>query len=54
VLAQPDPAERLYGTLATVALGVAHGAQLFRVHDVRPARETALMAWTIVKGGGAL
>lgn len=42
-----DPAERLAGTLATVALGVAAGAQLFRVHDVKPAREAALMAWAI-------
>ncbi|WP_283775411.1 dihydropteroate synthase [Desulfuromonas sp. CSMB_57] len=45
----PEPAERLAGTLATVALGVAAGAQLFRVHDVRPAREAALMAWSIMR-----
>jgi dihydropteroate synthase len=41
------PAERLYGTLATVALGVDRGAMVFRVHDVKPAREVALMAWAI-------
>jgi dihydropteroate synthase len=51
VLGQPQPRERLYGTLATVALGVAKGAHLFRVHDVRPAREAALMAWAIAQGG---
>jgi dihydropteroate synthase len=45
----PAPADRLAGTLATVALGVAAGAQLFRVHDVRPAREAALMAWSILR-----
>ncbi|MBE0598856.1 MAG: dihydropteroate synthase [Desulfuromonadales bacterium] len=50
VIAQPDPQQRLYGTLATVALGVAAGAQLFRVHEVRPAREAALMAWAVRQG----
>jgi len=47
VLGLQDPADRLAGTLATVALGVAAGAQIFRVHDVKPAREAALMAWAI-------
>ena len=42
-----DPADRLAGTLATVSLGVAAGAQIFRVHDVKPAREAALMSWAI-------
>lgn len=47
ILQQDDPGERLYGTLATIALGVAKGVQIFRVHDVRPAREAALVAWAI-------
>jgi dihydropteroate synthase len=47
VLDQKDPGQRLVGTLATVALGVAAGVQIFRVHDVRPAREAALMAWAV-------
>lgn len=47
VLDQEDPQERLFGTLATIALGVNQGVQIFRVHDVRPARETALVAWAI-------
>ncbi len=47
ILHQDDPRQRLYGTLATVALGVAQGVQLFRVHDVQPAREVALVAWAI-------
>jgi len=47
VLQQDDPAERLNGTLATIALGVDRGAMLFRVHDVKPAREVAQMAWAI-------
>ena len=47
VLQQDDPAARLNGTLATIALGVDRGAMLFRVHDVHPVREAALMAWAI-------
>lgn len=50
VLGQSDPAERQAGTLATVALGVAAGARLFRVHEVGPAREAALMAWAVCRG----
>lgn len=42
-----NPADRLAGTLATISLGVAAGAQIFRVHDVKLAREAALMAWAI-------
>jgi len=47
ILDQADPQERLFGTLATIASGVAQGVQIFRVHDVRPAREAALVAWAI-------
>lgn len=47
ILNQNDPQERLFGTLATIAAGVSQGVQIFRVHDVRPARETALVAWAI-------
>ena len=50
ILDQPDPCRRLNGTLATVALGVAGGARIFRVHDVGPARETALTAWAVISG----
>ena len=50
VLGQADPGERLFGTLATVALGVERGAQIFRVHDVRAAREAALLAWAVSRG----
>lgn len=49
ITAQPEPRQRLAGTLATVALGVAGGAALFRVHDVGPARETALTAWAVCR-----
>lgn len=50
VLWQDAPLERQTGTLATVALGVAAGARLFRVHEVGPAREAALMAWAVCQG----
>ncbi len=47
ILDQQNPRERLSGTLATIALGVAQGAHIFRVHDVAPAREAALVAWAV-------
>lgn len=47
VLRQDDPLKRLSGTLATIALAVAQGVQLFRVHDVRAACEAALVGWAI-------
>jgi len=51
VLGQDDPQRRGVGTLATVALGVAAGAMLFRVHEVAAAREAAQMAWAVCQGG---
>ncbi len=47
VLEQPVPSERLHGTLATLALGIDRGANILRVHDVRPAKEASLMAWAL-------
>ena len=52
VLDEPNPEARVMGTMATVALGVQQGATLFRVHDVRAARQTADMAWAICKPRG--
>lgn len=46
-LGQEVPRHRLAGSLATVALGVERGATIFRVHDVGPTRDVALMAWAI-------
>jgi dihydropteroate synthase len=40
--------ERMVGTAATVALAVANGASILRVHDVRAMREAADMAHAIV------
>jgi dihydropteroate synthase len=40
----------MVGTAATVALAVANGADILRVHDVRAMREAADMAYAIVTG----
>ncbi len=44
------PDERLEGTLATTALGVAAGVDLVRVHDVRANVRAARVADAIVRG----
>jgi dihydropteroate synthase len=43
--------QRLEGTLATTALGVAAGADIVRVHDVEANVRAARMADAIVRGG---
>ncbi|MDF1580459.1 MAG: dihydropteroate synthase [Desulfuromonadales bacterium] len=50
ILGEDDPVQRLHGSLATVALAVAAGVRLLRVHDVRASREAALTAWAVVSG----
>jgi len=45
------PEERLEGTAATVALGIARGADIMRVHDVREMVRVAKMADAMVRGG---
>ena len=45
-----DVGERIHGTAATVALAVANGASILRVHDVREMRDVAYMAYAIVNG----
>jgi dihydropteroate synthase len=42
--------ERLEGTAATVALGIANGADIVRVHDVREMVRVARMTDAIVRG----
>ncbi len=44
------PDERLEATLATTAIGIAHGADIVRVHDVRPNVRAARMADAVVRG----
>jgi dihydropteroate synthase len=43
------PSERLEGTAATVALGIAFGADMVRVHDVRAMTRVARMADAVVR-----
>jgi dihydropteroate synthase len=43
--------DRLEGTAATVALGIAAGADIVRVHDVAPMVRVTRMADAIVRGG---
>lgn len=50
ILNQENSDERLPGTLATVALGYAGGARLFRVHDVAAAWQAARMAQAVCVG----
>lgn len=49
VLGHPVASERIYGTAATVALSVANGASILRVHDVRAMRDVADMAHAVAK-----
>ncbi len=44
ILGQPDPADRLAGSLAATAIAVMNGAHLIRTHDVGPTREAVRMA----------
>jgi dihydropteroate synthase len=47
------PGDRLEGTAATVALAVAGGADLVRVHDVRAMARVAAMSDAVVRGAPA-
>lgn len=44
------PDERLEATLATTAIGIANGADMIRVHNVRPNVRAAQVADAIVRG----
>ncbi len=43
------PHERIYGTAATTALGIAHGADIVRVHDVAQQRDVVSVSDAIVR-----
>jgi len=51
VLDIPIPEQRLNGTAATVALGIARGAAIVRVHDVAQMVQVARMTDAMVKSG---
>lgn len=48
VLGREQTGDRLFGTAAAVALSVAHGASILRVHDVRAMRDVADMAHAVM------
>jgi dihydropteroate synthase len=50
VLGIDDPTDRVEGTAATVALSIAGGASIVRVHDVRQMARVARMADAVVRG----
>ncbi|MBE0500167.1 MAG: dihydropteroate synthase [Desulfuromonadales bacterium] len=50
ILGCANPEGRLYGSLATIALGVAGGARIFRVHDVAATSDVARIAWAVKQG----
>lgn len=49
VLGRESASERLFGTAATVALAVANGASILRVHDVRAMRDVADVAHAVLQ-----
>lgn len=44
-----ETGDRAYGTAATIALAVANGASILRVHDVRHMRDVAIMAHAVMR-----
>ncbi|MGM0415865.1 MAG: dihydropteroate synthase [Thermodesulfobacteriota bacterium] len=48
VLGQSQTEDRLAGSLATIVLGLSHGARIFRVHDVASSRQALDMAWAVI------
>jgi dihydropteroate synthase len=45
------PTERVAGTVGANVMALQRGARLFRVHDVKPAREALDVAWAIMHSG---
>jgi dihydropteroate synthase len=45
-----EPAGRLHGTQGAIVSALALGARIFRVHEVRPAREALDVAWAVLGG----
>jgi dihydropteroate synthase len=50
IAGRPDAADRVPGTIATNVLALAHGARVFRVHDVAQARDALLVAAATLRG----
>jgi len=52
ILGTDDPGDRKEGTAATVALSIAYGADMVRVHDVREMARVAKVSDAVVRGWG--
>ncbi|WP_205684214.1 dihydropteroate synthase [Dehalogenimonas alkenigignens] len=50
VLGDAPPQERLFGTVATTAIGIMNGADIVRVHDVTENVQAARMADAVARG----
>ena len=50
VLDDAPPEERLHGTSATMALAIANGVDMIRVHDMAEMRDVARVADAVVRG----
>ncbi len=50
ILGQPDPRDRLAGSLSATAVAVVNGAHLIRTHDVAPTRDVVRMAEALRPG----
>jgi len=44
------PDRRVFGTAATTAIGIARGADIVRVHDIREMRQVVVMSDAVVRG----
>ena len=49
ITGEPEPAKRLFGTAASVALSIANGAAVVRVHDVGPMVQVVRMTRAILE-----
>lgn len=54
VLGDAPVEERVFGTAASVAIAIAHGADIVRVHDVAAMKQVALVADAIVRGNASV
>jgi dihydropteroate synthase len=54
ITGEAEPSRRLFGTAASVALAVANGAAIVRVHDVGPMVQVVRMTRAIIAGSAAV
>lgn len=48
-----EPAQRVHGTTGANVAALMRGARLFRVHDVRAARQALDVAWAVLQADGS-